>query len=62
MRMCWQENQLHFQVYMKPNQPLIYLNATTAHTHVILKAVTTSACGHLAKLTTVTDTNVEVSE
>ena len=52
MEMRWNEKEeLRFQVHMKPNQKLKYLNNDSTHTQVTFKAILNGVLGRLNKLT-----------
>ena len=51
------EGDLQFQVHLKPNQQLKYLNADSIHTKSCFKAIPSGVYKRLSKLTTVTETN-----
>ena len=58
MELVWSEQgELQFQVYMKPNQQMKYLNKGSAHTHACFKAIPNGVYQRLAKLTTMTEEN-----
>ena len=59
MKLVWsKEEELQFQVYMKPNQQLKHLNNGSTHTEATFKAMPKGVHRRLAKLTTVTEENV----
>jgi hypothetical protein len=54
MELTWDEQgDLKFGVHLKPNQELKYINAGSAHTPGCFKAITTSVCHRLTKLTSI---------
>jgi hypothetical protein len=58
MELIWSEQkELQFQVYMKPNQQLKYLNKGSTHTGAVFKAIPKGVYQRLAKLTTMTEMN-----
>ena len=58
MELYWHsDNSLKFQVHLKPNQQLKYLNKGSAHTRACLKAIPYGVLNRLAKLTTTTPQN-----
>ena len=58
MKLVWSnEEELQFQVYMKPNQQLKYLNNDSTHTYSCFKAIPNGVYKRLAKLTTMTEGN-----
>lgn len=58
MELIWSDkNNLHFQVHLKENQQLKYLNKGSSHTNPCFKAIPKGVCQRLAKLTTVTKEN-----
>ena len=58
MELYWStKGELRFQVHLKPNQQLKYLNEGSIHTKVCIKAIPEGVYKRLAKLTTVTEEN-----
>ena len=58
MELFWSpEQELQFQVHLKPNQELTYLNKGSTHTSACFKAIPSGVFGRLAKLTTMTPEN-----
>ena len=58
MEFSWnKDKELIFNVHLKPNQRLQYLNDGSAHTSHCFKAIPKSVCQRLAKLTTCTNMN-----
>ena len=58
MELIWsKEGNLQFQVHLKPNQQLKYLNKGSVHTNACFKAIPGGVYTRLAKLTTITDEN-----
>ena len=56
--MIWsKQGDLHFQVYMKENQKLKYLNRGSTHTKDCFKAIQKGVQNRLGKLTTKTKAN-----
>ena len=61
VQMFWKNSSLVFEVYVKPNQKLKYLNLGSAHTPSCYNAITSGVIKRLAKLTTVTEENRDVT-
>ena len=60
MELVWSKQaELNFQVHLKPNQQLKYLNKGSAHTKACFRAIPAGVCHRLAKLTTITDDNCD---
>ena len=58
MELFWSpEQELQFQVHLKPNQELKYLNKGSTHTTACFRAIPSGVFGRLAKLTTMTPAN-----
>ena len=58
MELIWsKQKELQFQVYMKPNQQMKYLNKGSTHTGATFKAIPNWVYQRLAKLTTMTEEN-----
>ena len=58
MELLWSsKGELQFQVHLKPNQELKYLNDGSAHTKACFKAIPNGVYKRLAKLTTITEEN-----
>jgi len=58
MELIWSEKkELQFQIYMKPSQQLKYLNKGSTHTGDVFKAIPQGVYQRLAKLTTITEEN-----
>ena len=52
MEMCWNKrDELKFQVHMKPNQKLRYINADSTHPPSTFKAIPSGVLNRLSKLT-----------
>ena len=59
--MFWaKKEELNFNVHLKPNQELKYLNRGSNHTKATFKAIPHGVLSRLAKLTTMTDENENV--
>mgnify|MGYP001787478984 FL=1 len=54
------EGDLQFQVHLKPNQQLKYLNSDSIHTKSCFKAIPAGVYKRLSKLTTITETNKDL--
>jgi hypothetical protein len=53
MKMTWSEEEdLHFEVYLKPGQQLKYFNIISSHPSHCFKAITKGVFGHLTSLLT----------
>jgi hypothetical protein len=58
MELYWStKGELQFQVHLKPNQQLKYLNDGSVHTKACIKAISEGVHQTLAKLTTITEEN-----
>ena len=58
MEMHWGANlELTFNVHIKPNQEIKYLNDGSSHTPGCFKAITTGVCYRLTMLTSINDNN-----
>jgi GIY-YIG catalytic domain len=58
MELFWSEKgELKFQVHLKPNQKLKYLNKGSAHTNACFKAIPSGIFNRLAKLTSMNNMN-----
>ena len=55
------QKTLVFQVHLKPNQKLQYLNRGSAHTKACFNAIPKGVCQRLSKLTTITSENANTS-
>ena len=60
MEFYWKDDDLLFQVHMKPNQQVKYLNQGSAHRRDVFKAIPSGVMGRLAKLTSRTEENEAV--
>ena len=60
MEFYWSGGDLLFQVHMKPNQQVKYLNQGSAHRKDVFKAIPSGVMGRLAKLTSRTEENGDV--
>ena len=60
MKFYWSGDNLLFQVHMKPNQQVKYLNQGSAHRKEVFKAIPLGVMGRLAKLTSRTEENGDV--
>jgi hypothetical protein len=58
MELLWhKDDTLHFQVHLKPNQQLKYLNRDSTHTTACFRAIPNGVATRLAKLTTILPSN-----
>ena len=58
MELYWgADSELTFNVHIKPNQEIKYLNDGSSHTPGCFKAITMGVCYHLMKLTSINDDN-----
>ena len=60
MEFYWSDDNLLFQVHMKPNQQVKYLNQGSTHRKDVFKAIPSGVMGRLAKLTSQTEENGDV--
>jgi hypothetical protein len=62
MELKWaNDKKLEFQVHLKPNQQLKYLDKGSAHTNACFKAIPAGVFNRLTKLTYMDDTNADKS-
>ena len=61
MEFYWYNKALAFKVHLKPNQCLKYLNVGSCHSKSVFRAIPCGVCHRLAKLTTTTPANKNVS-